>query len=49
MVEKFINLFYTLQSKNKFKTIAIFAIIAMEFFVTGVVYIYRVEQHHLFI
>ena len=39
MVEKFINLFYTLQSKNKFKTIAIFAIIAMEFFVTGVVYI----------
>jgi hypothetical protein len=39
MVDKLIGLFYTLQGKNKFNTIAIFAIMAMEAVITGIVYI----------
>jgi GGDEF domain-containing protein len=39
MVDKLIGLFYTLQGKNKFNTIAIFALIAMEAVITGIVYI----------
>ncbi|MDI9496571.1 MAG: GGDEF domain-containing phosphodiesterase [Bacillota bacterium] len=39
MVDKLLDLFYTLQSKKNFNTIAISAIMAMEFVVTAIVYI----------
>jgi EAL domain-containing protein (putative c-di-GMP-specific phosphodiesterase class I)/GGDEF domain-containing protein len=39
MVDKLLDLFYTLQGKKNFNRIAISAIIAMEFLVMGIVYI----------
>jgi len=39
MVDKLIDLFYTLQNKNKFNMLAIGAMIGLEFLITGIVYI----------